>query len=196
MIPVTTVYLARHAESDWNAENRFQGHSDRPLTEVGRAQARALADELAETLLDAVYASPLRRALETAEIVATRKGLPIVTLPDLREVDVGGWAGLSREEVEARFPNAFHRWVGGGEGWEDGESYADMAARVIAEVRRIAARHPNGSVLVVSHGGPIRAVHAAAAGIDVHAYRRMRTVQPNARLSSVGVESGEITRLD
>jgi broad specificity phosphatase PhoE len=193
---VTVFYLARHGESDWNVENRFQGHTDRPLTELGRAQGRALADELAETALDAVYASPLRRALETAEIVAAPKGLSVVALPDLREIDVGGWAGLSRDEVEARFPDAFHRWVGGSEGWEDGESYADMAARVIAEVRRIATRHPNGCVLVVSHGGPIRAVHAAAAGIDVHAYRRTHTVEPNARLSSVAVENGKITRLD
>ena len=193
---VTVFYLARHGESDWNVENRFQGHTDRPLTKLGRAQGQALADELAETALDAVYASPLRRALETAEIVAAPKGLSVVALPDLREIDVGGWAGLSRDEVEARFPDAFHRWVGGSEGWEDGESYADMAARVIAEVRRIATRHPNGCVLVVSHGGPIRAVHATAAGIDVHAYRRMYTVEPNARLSSVAVENGKITRLD
>jgi broad specificity phosphatase PhoE len=193
---VTTVYLARHAESDWNVENRFQGNVDRPLTERGRAQARALAAELAHVPLEGVYTSPLRRALETAEIVAADKGLRPIAVAELSEIDVGGWAGLSRREVESQFPEAFRRWVGGGEGWEDGESYANMSARVLAAVIRVAEEHPDTSVLVVSHGGPIRALHAAAAAMDVHAYRRLHRVEPNARLSTVAVENGKITRLD
>jgi broad specificity phosphatase PhoE len=193
---VTTVYLARHGESDWNVENRFQGSVDRPLTERGRVQARALASELADIPLEAVYTSPLRRAHETAEIVAAEKRLRAIPVAELSEIDVGAWAGLSRSEVESQFPEAFRRWVGGGEGWEDGESYASMSARVLAAVLRVAEGHPDRSVLVVSHGGPIRAVHAAAATLDVHAYRRLHRVEPNARLSAVAVENGEITRLD
>ena len=193
---MTTVYLARHAESDWNLENRFQGSTDRPLTERGREQARTLAGELAEIPLDAVYTSPLRRALETARIVAATQGLSPVALAELSEIDVGSWAGLSRGEVESRFPEAFRRWVNGGEGWDDGESYASMSARVLVAIRRVAAEHPDGIVLVVSHGGPIRAVHAAAARLDVYTHRRLRAVEPNARLSAVAVENGEITRLD
>jgi broad specificity phosphatase PhoE len=192
----TTLYLARHAESDWNAEQRFQGHVDRPLTERGRAQAAALAERLSEIALQAVYSSPLRRAFETAEAVATPKRLRPVAHPDLREVDVGAWAGLSRAEVAERFPQAFRRWVDGGEGWEDGETYRQMSVRVLRVVREIAERHPNGSVLVVSHGGPIRAVVAAAAEMDVHAYRRLHRVEDNAGLSRVAVEGGRITRID
>ena len=78
---MTTIYLARHAESDWNAENRFQGHTDRPLTEGGRAQAEALADELADKPLEAVFSSPLHRALDTAKLVAARHDLPAIYLP-------------------------------------------------------------------------------------------------------------------
>jgi broad specificity phosphatase PhoE len=194
---VTTVYLARHGESDWNASNRFQGLSDRPLTERGRRQAEALADELASTASpSAIYSSPLLRAFETAAIVGARTGLEPKPVDDLREVDVGGWAGLSRTDVEERFPDAFRRWLDGGEGWEDGESYADMSARVLAAVREIAGAHPSGEVLVVSHGGPIRAIQAAAAEMDVHAYRKLHRVEPNARLSRVAVENGRITRLD
>jgi broad specificity phosphatase PhoE len=193
---VTTIYLARHAESDWNAENRFQGHADRPLTERGREQAEALAQELAEKTLDAVYSSPLRRALETAELVAARHGLRPIATKGLREVDVGGWAGLSRSEVKARFPDAFGRWLAGGEGWEDGETYDAMAERVLGAVRRIATEHPDGTVLVVSHGGPIRALHAAARNMTVHDYRRLHRVEPNARLSALAVEDGCVTRLD
>jgi broad specificity phosphatase PhoE len=194
---VTTVYLARHGESDWNATNRFQGRSDRPLTELGRRQAEELAETVATAAaLDAVYSSPLRRALDTAAAVALRLGLQPVAVAGLREVDVGGWTGLTRTEVEERFPDAFARWLDGGDGWEDGESYAAMSDRVLGALLAIAADHPGGAILVVSHGGPIRAIQAAAAGMDVHAYRRIHRVEPNARLSRVAVESGRISRLD
>jgi broad specificity phosphatase PhoE len=194
---VTTVHLARHGESDWNAAGRFQGHSDRPLTAVGRRQAKALADELAATAeLSAVYSSPLRRAFETAAVVGARVGVDPVPLDELREVDVGDWAGLSRGEVEARFPDAFRRWLDGGEGWEDGETYADMSARVLGAILGVAAAHPDDEILVVSHGGPIRAIQAAAARMDVHAYRKLHRVEPNAALSRVAVENGTISRLD
>jgi broad specificity phosphatase PhoE len=193
---VTTIFLARHGESDWNVEERFQGHSDRPLTERGRKQARALADLVGAEKIDAVYTSPLSRARETAEIVAARAGLEAVALPDLREVDTGSWSGLSRADVEARFPEGFARWRSGGSGWENGESYDEMAERVIGALRKIAEDHPDGRVLVVSHGGPIRAIHAAAEGLAIKDYRRLKPVEPNARLSAVAVENGRLTRLD
>jgi broad specificity phosphatase PhoE len=111
---------------------------------------------------------------------------------DLREVDTGGWSVLAREEVQQRFPEGFERWISGGAGWEDGESYEDMAERSLRAVGRIAEAHPRGRVLVVSHGGPIRAIQAAANGMDIHAYRRLKPVEPNARLSAVAVENGRI----
>jgi broad specificity phosphatase PhoE len=193
---VTTIFLARHGESDWNVEKRFQGHSDRPLTERGREQAHALADLVGSEKIDAVYTSPLSRARETAEIVAARAGLEAVALPELREVDTGSWSGLSRADVEARFPDGFARWRSGGSGWEDGESYEEMAERVIGALRRIAEDHPDGRVLVISHGGPIRAIHAAAEGLAIKDFRRLKPVEPNARLSAVAVENGRLTRLD
>jgi broad specificity phosphatase PhoE len=193
---VTTIFLARHGESDWNVEKRFQGHSDRPLTERGRKQAHALADLVASEKIDAVYTSPLSRAQETAEIVAARAGLEPVALPELREVDSGSWSGLSRADVEARFGEGFSRWRSGGSGWKDGETYEQMAERVIGALRTIAEDHPDGRVLVISHGGPIRAIHAAAEGVAIDDYRRLKPVEPNARLSAVAVENGRVTRLD
>jgi broad specificity phosphatase PhoE len=190
---VTRVYLARHGESDWNASNRFQGHSDRPLTELGRNQAHELADLVAGQNVEAIYSSPLMRALETARIVADRTGLAVITRDDLREVDTGSWSGLSRAQVQARFPEGFERWISGGAGWEDGESYDEMAARVLAALQEIAAAHPHGRVLVVSHGGPIRAIQAAANRMEIHEYRRVRPVEPNAGLSAVAVENGTIS---
>jgi broad specificity phosphatase PhoE len=192
---VTTLLLARHGESDWNAELRWQGHADRPLTARGRAQARALAERLADIDLDAVYSSDLSRARETAEAVAATRGLEVQVDRDLREVDVGSWAGLTRLEAKERFPDDYARWLDGGPAWHDGETYTEMTDRILAAVGRIVERHPDGTVLVVAHGGPIRAIHASALGMDVHAYRRMRPVEPNARLSAVCAEDGRLTRV-
>ena len=192
---MTTLLLARHGETDWNRARRWQGHADRPLTDRGRAQATALAERLAVIELDAVYSSDLRRARDTAEAVARTQGLVVVELPELREVDVGSWEGLTRDEAEMQFPDAFRRWHAGGTGWDDGETYAEMSTRVLAAVDRIANEHEGGRILVVSHGGPIRAIHGAALGMDVEDYRRIRPVEPNARLSAVCIEDGRFTEL-
>src|SRR5919204_103050 len=131
----------------------------------------------------------------TAATVAGKLRLPLETRRELREVDVGSWSGLTRGEAATRFPEAFARWERGEIGWADGETYDAMSERILAAVRGIADRHPNGRVLVVTHAGPIRAIHAAALGLHVHTYRRMRPVEPNARLSAVCVEDGELTEL-
>ena len=187
--------IARHGQSDWNQEKRWQGHADRPLTERGREQAEALADRLAHIELDAVYSSDLQRARDTAAVVAEKQGLELRQLPELREVDVGSWSGLTRAEAEERFPEGFARWRDGYPGWKDGETYEAMTDRVLGAVDRIAEEHEGGRALVVSHGGPIRAIHAAALGLDVHAYRRLRPVEPNARLSAVCFVDGQLTEL-
>ena len=192
---MTTILIARHGQSDWNHEKRWQGHADRPLTERGREQAQALADRLAHIELDAVYSSDLKRARDTAAVVAGSQGLELRQLPDLREVDVGSWSGLTRDEAQERFPEGFARWRDGYPGWKDGETYEAMTDRVLRAVDEIAAEHEGGRVLVVSHGGPIRAMHAAALGLNVHAYRRLRPVEPNARLSAVCFVEGKLTEL-
>jgi phosphoserine phosphatase len=192
---MATLLLARHGQTDWNAERRWQGHTDRPLNERGRAQAKALAERLADVELRAIYSSDLARARDTAAVVAERQGLEVRTLRDLREVDVGSWAGLTRAEAEARFPEAFARWEEGHPGWDDGESYEAMTARVVRAVREIAAVEHESPVLVVTHAGPIRALHAAALGIDIHTYRRLRPVEPNARLSAVCLVDGRLTEV-
>jgi broad specificity phosphatase PhoE len=192
---VTTILLARHGESDWNRWKRWQGFADRPLTELGRKQALDLAERLQETELDAIYSSDLQRARETAEIVARSMSLTVQTMPDLREVDVGSWSGLTRAEAEERFPQGYARWLNGGEGWDDGETYGQMSERVVGAIHRIARAHDGRRVLVIAHGGSIRAVHAAALGVDVHSYRRIQRVEPNATLSAVCLENGRLTEL-
>ena len=192
---MTTILLARHGESDWNRDRRWQGHSDRPLTERGREQARALAARLSDIRLDGIYSSDLERARATAETVAQPRGMAVEQVPALREVDVGSWSGLTRDQAQERFPEAFATWLRGGAGWTDGETYEEMSERVLDAIADIVRGYPDGRVLVVAHGGPIRAVHAAALSMDVHEYRRLRPVEPNARLSAVCSENGRLTRL-
>lgn len=187
-ISPTLVILARHGESDWNAAGRFQGQADRPLTPRGRRQAQELAARLAHVPLDAIYASDLRRALDTAKAIARARELEVETVRELREVDVGSWSGLTRDEAERRFPEGYLRWLDWGNGWDDGETYEEMGARVVEAVRRLAVRHPEGRILVVSHGGSLRALHAAATGLELRTYRRLHPATPNADLSAVLVD--------
>jgi broad specificity phosphatase PhoE len=163
---VTTILLARHGETDWNTERRWQGWADRPLNELGRSQARELADSLAGRGIDAIYASDLLRATETARVVGDRLGLRVETDAGLREVDVGDWSGRTMSEIEGEDPPGFQRWREGRKGWNGGESYEQMGERVVGALLQIAAQHPDRTLLVVTHGGSIRACRATAAGLD------------------------------
>jgi broad specificity phosphatase PhoE len=193
---VTEILLARHGETDWNLEGRFQGHADPPLNEQGWAQAAELASTLAGEEVSAVYSSPLRRALETAELVSATHGLTPVPVEGLREVDVGSWQGLTRAEVEQRFPEQFHRWLDHGRGWEDGESYEDMGRRVLASLQELAVRHDGECALAVTHGGPIRAAIAFAEGTSHPEARRRGPVLGNCFVARFAVQDGVFRRLD
>jgi broad specificity phosphatase PhoE len=146
---VTVILLARHGETDWNRAKRWQGWADPPLNEHGRAQARALAEQLRETPFDAVYSSDLLRARETAEIVAAPHGVPVVTDQGLREIDVGSWSGLTHAEIELRFPSGER---------PDGETREQHLERVLGSVERIARANEGRRILLVTHGGTIRAL--------------------------------------
>lgn len=188
--------MVRHGETDWNRENRFQGHADPPLNDVGRGQARALADRLAGERFDAVYSSPLRRAYETASILGSAHGVEVQKSDALREVDVGSWSGLTRTEIEAKFPVGYGRWLEYGHGWDDGETYDELGDRVVAWFRQIAGAHPGGRVLAVTHGGPIRSALAASAGVGFDEARRSIHVVGNCAVVRFAVRDGSIERVD
>jgi len=192
---VTTILLARHGETDWNREGRFQGHADPPLNRTGRAQAVDLSAALMAEQLAAVYSSPLRRALETAEVLATSHGLEPVPVDDLREVDVGSWSGLTRAEVEERFPAQFARWLDYGQGWEDGETYEEMGRRAVDALLLLAAAHDGERVLAVTHGGPIRAAFAFADGTTHAEARRLGPRIGNTFVAELAVADGALRRV-
>jgi uncharacterized phosphatase len=172
---MTTLLLIRHGETDWNAEGRLQGHTDRPLNDYGRRQAHALAERLASDEIAAIYASDLARARETAEIVGARLGLPVVLEPGLRERDWGSWEGLTgseRDRVE---------YVG--------EAPGEHAERVLAAVHAIAGRHPAGRIVVVTHGGSMRRVQAVTYGVAL-------PVVENCAVWAVAHEDGTFRPID
>lgn len=188
---MTTVLLARHGETDWNREKRWQGLADLSLNERGREQARTLAHELEAVPCSAIYASDLRRAHETALVIAESKGLPVTPLRELREIDFGSWTGLTRDEVKERFPDGYTQMrARTGRGWEGGETYDEMTARVLEALRRIAREHPGDAVLVVTHSGPIRAVSAHALGLDFATDRTSSPALGRAELCAVTVADG------
>lgn len=156
---------------------RGQGHTDLPLNEAGREQARALAATLARLPLAALYSSDLLRARETAEIILAAFPAPLPYHPDarLREVDVGLVAGLTVDEARERFPEWREKNAKDplGTPLPGGESFRDLAERVRAAAAGIAARHPARAVGVVTHGGPIRALVLEALGWNGDGWPRL-----------------------
>jgi 2,3-bisphosphoglycerate-dependent phosphoglycerate mutase len=154
---MTTLLLARHGETDWNRELRIQGSSDIALNELGHEQARALAAELADVELDAIYSSDLARARETAEAVAATHGLDVHLDARLRERSFGSWEGFTRDDIAALPQGSRH----------DGESDDEVRSRVLAAIEEIAHAHPAQQVLVVSHGGALNTLWHHALGVRV-----------------------------
>jgi 2,3-bisphosphoglycerate-dependent phosphoglycerate mutase len=188
---LTTIVLVRHGETDWNRDRRFQGHADVPLNAAGRAQVRKLAERLAADTFTVAYTSPLRRASESAEILAEKLDVEVRPSDALKEVDVGGWSGLTVHEVEDRFPEGFARWVEWRcAGWSDGETYEQLGRRVVAGLREIAETHGGERVLAVTHGGPIRTAAAAALGVPLHEVRDRLGSVGNAAVVRIDVRDG------
>jgi broad specificity phosphatase PhoE len=192
---VTTLLLVRHGETDWNRDGRWQGHSDTPLNELGRRQARDLAGQLDG--VDVVYSSDLARARETAEILAVQLGLDVRLDPRLRERGFGAWEGLNAAEIESGFADAHRRWQAGeGAGAEDAESFDAFGARVRSFVEDVLRRHPDEAVLVIGHGGSIRVIHALAAGLDYVRDHRLIPGVANCRVARYVARDGKLAPID
>lgn len=163
---MTDLVVLRHGQTDWNLEHRFQGHADIPLNASGIRQAEAAAMALRDQPFDAVYSSPLTRALQTAEVV--RPSAQIGTDPRLMEINVGSWAGLTWDEITQEMPGYEEKYANGIDFRRSptGETLADIVARGLPAVEEIAERHRGGTVLIVSHGLLLNRVLHALLGIE------------------------------
>ena len=151
---MTRLCLVRHGQTDWNLEGRYQGQSDVPLNENGRAQARALAEQLQNQPFLAIYASNLQRAKETAELIAAAVHLPVTLDPRLVEIHQGEWEGQHVDAIKARYAEVWQQRIVDPASVRPpgGETVEEVASRVYSALNEIAGRHPTGLVLIVSHG--------------------------------------------
>ena len=187
--------LLRHGETSWNAENRFQGQSDTPLSPLGVQQAIALARRLEQTPLDAFYASDLSRAVDTAGFILAGRGLDLIEQKDLREISFGSWEGLTSAEVTSqrsqvelwsryRADPMNHRPPGG-------ETLQQLESRVVSALERIVGAHPGQMVALATHGGVIKAAVVWALGLALE--RRRQLTLDNASITCLKFQGAEIT---
>jgi probable phosphoglycerate mutase len=162
--PRAGIWLVRHAESTWNVERRWQGQGDPPLSETGRAQAAALAEQLADAEIEGIVASDLRRAAETAQILAARLGVVMQLDARWREHDVGAWSGLTHAEIATRWPEDLARFRAGDLDVRLGgaETRRELIARSALALAAVRAAHPGRRIAIVTHRGVIRALDADA----------------------------------
>ena len=162
----TALLLIRHAESSWNAAGRWQGHGDPPLSDRGRAQANALARELARETIDVLVSSDLRRAAETAAILGEARGLRPELNPRLRELDLGDWEGLTRDQIERTAGNVLRRFDAGDLDVRPGggENLREIEQRAFSIVAELVDAHPGRRLAIVTHLGVIRALLGESCG--------------------------------
>jgi len=173
---MTRLLIARHGETAWNRLGRWQGFANQRLNDLGRRQAAALAARLALDAPGALYASDLARAVETADAVARSTGLDLVTDPRLREIDVGGWSGMSRAEIAQTYPVEYRQWeLGTLDRYPDGESFDSLRRRTAAAFADIVRRHGQSTVAVVCHGGTIRSIVAEHLAMPADGHRLLAT---------------------
>lgn len=161
MTEPTTFYFVRHGESEANAARRFAGQSDSPLTERGRRQAEAVAEELASVRFDRIVSSDLSRTRDTAEVVAKRHGMKVEVVPELREIDVGDRTGKPFDETKGLPDWSDERFVA----WPGGESLDQVLARTLGAIDRLTKESPGKTILVVGHGGVNRILLSHFLGI-------------------------------
>lgn len=170
---VTRLYLARHGATKLTSEERFSGAEGVELSEEGRSQAASLGERLRSEGIRALYSSPLSRAAETAKLVASRCGLTPETRDGLREISHGHWEGLTRSEVETRYPEEYASWEEDPFTFapEQGESGVQVLARALPVIRDVVTRHVGERILVVSHKATIRILLSSLLGFDARGYR-------------------------
>ena len=172
------LYLVRHGETEWNRDGRAQGRADIPLNDAGIAQSRALADHFGPLSVTAVMSSSSRRAVLTAETIASSHGLSVTAEDDLRELDFGGLDGAPLREMRELFPDFFEHWTrdpATAQFPDGGETLQQLQDRAWAVVESIARSHePQDNVIVVSHAFALYSVMCRALGMPLSNYGRLR----------------------
>lgn len=191
MASETLIVMVRHAETDWNAERRFQGHADTPLNELGRSRIEPVIEALRSWKPDVIITSDLSRAREMAEAAGAALGIEVIALEDLRECSYGEWEGMTLAEVRREHGDDLERWHraeadvprGGG------ESLTGMQARTIEAIASIAREHAGRTIALFAHSGPIRGVICSL--FDLPIEERYRFEINNASISAIRLREND-----
>ena len=164
-----TIILIRHGETDWNREQVFRGKIDVPLNEVGLSQARGVKKALEGVAIDAIYASPLSRALDTARMLSEGGALDVRTDEGFSDVDFGSWQGLSHQKVKEQFPDLYATWVTHPQlvMFPRGETLLKVQKRSMAALDRAIESSPDKTIAVVSHRVVNKVILCAVLGLDL-----------------------------
>ena len=186
---MTEIILARHGETKWNVEEVFRGTIDIELNQTGINQAGLLGKYLSERHIDAVYSSPLQRALKTAEAIASHHGLTVEIAPELIDFDFGIWQGLSLQEVRDRYPELFKEWASHPDKVKipEGENLNAVRERAMRAVDEAVAR-VKGTVVLVAHRVVNKVLICALLGLDNSHFWNIR--QDNCGITTFAYENG------
>lgn len=170
-----TLILVRHGQTNWNVIGRYMGWTDEDLNEEGRAQAERVASRLEGWPIVAVYSSPLRRAVRTAEAIAKRRSVPVETIEELGEMRIGAWEGMYAGDIAARFPQPWKIWRTnpGDFRMPDGESLGEVWERAVKAFDKIMDRSEGRMAVAVTHDVVVRLLAAHVLGVGVDIYRRV-----------------------
>ncbi|MBI2860497.1 MAG: histidine phosphatase family protein [Chloroflexi bacterium] len=172
---MTQLVLIRHGETEWNATGVFRGQIDVSLNETGLKQAELLGEALGRENIEAIYSSPLKRALVTAQAIARHSHREVMVAPVLTDLSFGDWQGLSSREVEDRYPDLWQKWHESPEQvrMPGGESLQDVLARVTLIVKDVLVRH-RGTVVLVTHRVVNKVLICALLGVGNGHFWRIR----------------------
>jgi len=164
-----TLLIVRHGETEWNAEGRIQGHTDIGLSEKGAEQARSLGQRLADRQIDVAYSSDLKRTSETAKLALGGRDITLNETPRLREYNKGIFEGMTLSEIQEKFPAEYPKYLEKDLSYapEGGETTRDVSTRIASIFAEIKANHLDETVLVVSHGGVLRAAMVSLLGMPL-----------------------------
>lgn len=167
---MTKVILVRHGQTIWNVEAKYQGHSDIELTKDGLEQAELVAKRLASEKISSVYASDLSRAFKTAETIASQHNLTVTAVPALREVKFGDWEGLTYGNIYNKWPEIMDGLFTKPDEIQipGGETFRELKNRATKALEELVSKHPEETIVVVSHGGTIRTLICAALNIHLN----------------------------
>jgi broad specificity phosphatase PhoE len=173
---MTRIILVRHGETPWNKDRIFRGSLDVPLNDTGREEARLAGEWLREEKMDAVYSSPLSRAVETAEQIARHHGLTVQKLEGLADLNYGDWQGLPLAGVKEKYPDLYQQWETMPQTvrFPHGETLEEVRVRALAAVDEVLGRHSRQNILLVAHRVVNKVLIAAFAGLDNSHFWRIR----------------------